>query len=78
LIGFIAVNLNYGATMATDKDNRVLGRKGAREISTQELDCVSGGLFHTLVCTAVLATGTITGPGDGDGCSDSDSDSHFM
>lgn len=66
--------------MASDKENRVLGRMGARDISTQELDQVSGGgnAFHTLVCTAVLATGTITGPGDGDGCSDSDSDSHFV
>lgn len=67
--------------MASDKENRVLGRLGARVISTKELDHVSGGggnAFHTLVCTAVLATGTITGPGDGDGCSDTDSDSHFV
>jgi hypothetical protein len=67
--------------MASDKQDRVLGRMGARDISTHELDQVSGGgsgnAFHTLVCTAVMATGTITGPGDGDGCSDSDSDSHF-
>jgi hypothetical protein len=64
--------------MASGNESRVLGRKGAREISTQELDQVSGGAFKTLVCTAALATATITGPGDGDGCSDSDSDSHFM
>lgn len=65
--------------MASDKENRVLVRRGARDITTKELDQVSGGsAFHTLVCTAVLATGTITGPGDGDGCSDSDSDSHFV
>lgn len=67
--------------MASDKENRVLVRRGARDITTQELDHISGGgsnAFHTLVCTAVMATGTITGPGDGDGCSDSDSDSHFV
>lgn len=64
--------------MASDYEDRVLVRRGARDITTQELDQVSGGAFKTLVCTAVLATGTITGPGDGDGCSDSDSDSHFV
>jgi hypothetical protein len=67
--------------MASDKENRVLGRRGARAITTEELDCVNGAAAtaaNTLVCTAVLATGTLTGPGDGDGCSDSDSDSHFV
>lgn len=64
--------------MANDKENRVLGRRGARDITTQELDYVSGAVqFHTLVCTAIMATATVTGPGDGDGCSDSDSDPHF-
>jgi len=54
-------------------ENRVLGRRGARELEVAELEAVSGGLgFHTLVCTAALATPTVTGPGDGDGCSDSD------
>ncbi len=64
--------------MSNEKDNRVLGRRGARDITTQEMEYVSGALAaSTLVCTAISATGTITGPGDGDGCSDSDSDSHF-
>lgn len=63
--------------MANDKENRVLGRRGARDITTQELDYVSGALANTLVCTAIAATGTVTGPGDGDGCSDSDTDPHF-
>lgn len=54
-------------------ENRVLGRRGARELEVAELEAVSGGLaFNTLVCTAALATHTVTGPGDGDGCSDSD------
>lgn len=55
------------------EENRVLGRRGARELEVAELEAVSGGLaFNTLVCTAALATPTVTGPGDGDGCSDSD------
>lgn len=63
--------------MASDKENRVLVRRGARDISTPELEYVNGAAaFHTLVCTAAMATATVTGPGDGDGCSDSDSDSH--
>jgi hypothetical protein len=63
--------------MSDQNNNRVLGRLGAREITTEETDYVNGGAVHTLVCTAILAagTGTTTGPGDGDGCSDSDSDS---
>lgn len=63
--------------MAND-ETRVLGRRGARDITTEELDQVTGAAAaRTLVCTAVMATGTVTGPGDGDGCSDSDSDPHF-
>jgi len=30
--------------MATEKDNRVLGRKGARVVNEQELGRVSGGI----------------------------------
>ncbi|HEY6251794.1 MAG TPA: hypothetical protein VI685_17690 [Candidatus Angelobacter sp.] len=60
-------------------DNRVLCRRGARELTMPETEFVVGaGGFHTLVCTAPIgalaATGTTTGPGDGDGCSDTDSD----
>ncbi len=59
--------------MSKAETNRVLGRAGARELTVKELESVSGALaFHTNVCTAVLATTTVTGPGDGDGCSDSD------
>ncbi|MGE5323209.1 MAG: hypothetical protein ACM3SW_10120 [Actinomycetota bacterium] len=64
--------------MASDKENRVLGRRGARDITIPELEYINGaGTLHTEVCTAIMATGTVTGPGDGDGCSDSDSDSHI-
>jgi hypothetical protein len=61
--------------MSDQGSNRVLGRLGARTISTQEAEYVNGGAIHTLVCTAITATGTVTGPGDGDGCSDTDHDS---
>ncbi len=51
--------------------NRVLGRLGARELTREEIECVSGSrLAHTNVCT--FATTTATGSGDGDGCSDID------
>jgi len=49
--------------------NRVLGRIGARELSTEEIDYVAGAsTFNTLNCTAVRATTT----GDGDACLDRD------
>ena len=62
--------------MSNIDDNRVLSRRGARELTLPETEFVSGsGVFHTLVCTAITAaTATTTGPGDGDGCSDTDSD----
>ncbi|HLJ28170.1 MAG TPA: hypothetical protein VKY85_15770 [Candidatus Angelobacter sp.] len=54
--------------------NRVLGRRGARELTIPETEFV-GGAFNTLVCTLAfdVKTQTHTG-GDGDGCSDTDSD----
>ncbi len=59
--------------------NRVLVRAGARELTIDEVDCVSAAMqAHTNVCTAIMATATHTGPGDGDGCSDTDSDTHFV
>jgi hypothetical protein len=59
--------------MSNNQNNRVLSRLGARELTREETECVSGSLaYHTLVCTIVLATTTVTGPGDGDGCSDTD------
>jgi hypothetical protein len=57
-----------------NKENRVLGRVGARELTTVELDAVSGAVAGTLLCTAAVRTATATGLGDGDGCSDSDTD----
>lgn len=57
-----------------NEDNRVLGRRGARELTVNEVDAVSGATLRTLVCTAITATATVTGLGDGDGCSDTDSD----
>ncbi len=55
------------------KENRVLSRLGARELSHEEIESVAGATtFHTNVCT--YATMTMTGSGDGDGCSDLDQD----
>jgi hypothetical protein len=51
----------------TMKGNRVLGRLGARELTTPEIESVGGGItVHTLVCTAMETTAAR--PGDGDGC----------
>jgi hypothetical protein len=56
-----------------NQDNRVLSRLGARELTREEAECVSGSrAAHTDVCT--FATSTATGSGDGDGCSDMDTD----
>jgi hypothetical protein len=55
------------------QNSRVLSRLGARELTVEETELVAGSLlYHTNVCTGVLATTTLTGPGDGDGCSDTD------
>ena len=65
--------------MSQQFDNRVLVRTGARELTIEETDLVSAAMqAHTNVCTAVMATSTVTGPGDGDGCSDTDHDTHFV
>jgi len=64
--------------MADNTNNRVLSRRGARDITTEELEYVAGAATaHTLVCTAATATATVTGLGDGDGCSDHDAEPHF-
>jgi hypothetical protein len=56
-----------------NQENRVLSRLGARELTYDEIESVSGArAFHTNVCT--IATMTATGSGDGDGCSDTDTD----
>ncbi len=60
----------------TNENNRVLGRRGARELTANEAEVVSAAALRTLLCTATVATATVTGFGDGDGCSDTDSDSH--
>ena len=51
------------------KTDRVLARRGARELTLEELDIVSGAA-HTTVCTAAMSTKVHTGAGDGDGCGD--------
>ena len=61
------------------EDTRVLCRKGARELTIEEVDFVSAAMLaHTNVCTDIMVTATATGPGDGDGCSDTDRDAHFI
>jgi hypothetical protein len=37
--------------MASQNENRVLGRRGARELTTQEAAVVTGGQAHTNICT---------------------------
>jgi hypothetical protein len=63
-----------------NKQERVLLRRGARELTAEETDQVSAAemAFKTLVCTALMRTATVTGPGDGDGCSDSDTDTSLF
>ena len=66
-------------SMSIQENNRVLVRRGARELTVNEAERVLGaGDFNTLVCTiplsAAFATSTHTGPGDGDACGDTDHD----
>ena len=46
--------------LMSNNDNRVLIRKGARKLSQEELDGVSGGLIPTRLST--LVTGTSSNP----------------
>lgn len=46
--------------------HRVLSRLGARELTIEEVELVSGAFAHTNVCTGLRTTGA--GFGDGDGC----------
>jgi hypothetical protein len=65
--------------MSMQQDNRVLVRAGARELTIEEVDLVSAAMqAHTNVCTAIMATSTVTGSGDGDGCSDTDKAADFI
>jgi len=53
-----------------DRDNRVLGRVGARDLTPEEVDYVTAaGGAHTNFCSLVA---TSTSTGDGDGCGDLD------
>jgi phage tail tape-measure protein len=65
--------MNKNIQKTANKPDRVLARRGARELTREELDVVSGAFAITNVCSAAFATRTHTGPGDGDGCSDVDS-----
>lgn len=57
------------------RDNRVLGRKGARELTGEEAAVVSGSInVRTNVCTIPLPPITLTGAGDGDACGTGDLD----
>jgi bacteriocin-like protein len=49
--------------MSNSQDNRVLGRTGARLLTEQELQAISGGV-HTFVCSI----DPLTGAKDGDAC----------
>lgn len=54
-------------------NNRVLNRLGARELSYDETENVSGAIgFHTNVCSFAASRGTTTVNGDNDGCPDMD------
>jgi len=59
-----------------NKPDRVLARRGARELTREEVEAVSGAFAHTTNCTGAFATQTHTGIGDGDGCGDIDSSFH--
>lgn len=56
--------------------NRVIGRRGARELTPAEVDLIpAAGTVHTEACTGPVAIITITA-GDGDsGCNDTDATS---
>lgn len=50
-----------------NKSNRVLGRTGARELTVEETECVSGTLgVHTDFCSLPFPGSTATA--DGDAC----------
>jgi len=55
------------------QNDRVLARRGARELSVKEVEFVSGaGQVHTDSCSLALATATQTAVGDCDGVTDID------
>lgn len=61
--------------MPNHKNNRVLGRAGARELTIPETNQVTGAFqVSTQFCTAMNTTGHA--PGDGDGCN-ADHDTHL-
>jgi len=53
----------------SNKNNRALGRLGARDLAPQEIEFVTGnGTAHTNVCSGIRSTVS----GDGDACLDHD------
>ena len=56
------------------KPDRVLARRGARELTVMEMEHVSGGgpPIHTNVASLAQLTTTHTGAGDNDGGGDTD------
>jgi hypothetical protein len=48
--------------MSNQKENRVLSRLGARELSQLETESVSGGIVHRPVCTFISLTCQLDGP----------------
>jgi hypothetical protein len=44
-----------------NQDNRVLGRMGARELTSREIDHVTGGVLTETVCTFNYKTHTADG-----------------
>jgi len=57
-----------------NNSERVLARRGARELTVREAEAVSGGGPPTCtdVASLVRMTGTVTGCGDNDGGHDTD------
>ncbi|HEX4603075.1 MAG TPA: hypothetical protein VH724_03710, partial [Candidatus Angelobacter sp.] len=51
LMDWLFTNNKKGETYM-DKDNRVLGRRGARDLNEQEVEQVSGGIRTLTLCTA--------------------------
>lgn len=65
--------MNETSKKTANKSYRALARRGARELTREEVAAVSGAFAHTNVCTGAFANQTTTSFGDGDGCSDIDS-----
>jgi hypothetical protein len=54
-----------------NKNSRVLGRMGARELTIDETECVTGSItVHTDVCSRPFPGSPTLLTGDGDACTD--------